>query len=129
LPGGFGWLSAGTCTLEVKVGDWMTASPGNAPSQECRSDLASWRNAVIEIVLHDAEDGQGSGGRYRVVGLAAFRVTGYRFPRDAWPASFRCPADTGSSGTCLRGEFTRVTTTSGSLGGIDFGVTATRLVG
>jgi hypothetical protein len=129
LPGGFGWLTADDCTIDVKVGSWMPSSPGNAPSQACRTDLSSWRNSVVDIVLHDAEDGQGSGGRYRIVGLAAFRVTGYRFPRDAWPANFRCPADSGNSATCLSGEFTKVTTTSGSLGGIDFGVTTTRLVG
>jgi hypothetical protein len=129
LPGGFGWLVADGCTLDVRSGEWIASSPGNAPSQACRNDLASWRNAVIEITLFDAEAGQGSGGQYRIVGVAAFRVTGYRFPRDAWPTNFRCPGGTGGSATCIRGEFTRVSTTAGSLGGIDFGVITTRLVG
>jgi len=129
LPGGFGWLTAGTCSLDVRVGDWLNASPGNSPSQSCRNQLTSWRNAVIQISLFDAESGSGSGGRYRVAGIAAFRVLGYRFPSDAWPSDFRCPAATGNSGTCLYGEFTRATTTGGSLGGPDFGVRTTRLAG
>lgn len=129
LPGGFGWLAASGCSIDVKTGDWLTAAPGNSPSQACRSDLTSWRNAVIEITLFDAEQGTGSGGSYRVAGIAAFRVTGYRFPSATWPQGFRCPAATGNSGTCLRGEFTRVSTTGGSLGGPDFGVRTTRLVG
>ena len=129
LPGGFGWLTASGCSLTVKVGDVLNAATGNSPSQACRSDLSSWRNAIIQITLFDAESGTGSGGQYRIAGIAAFRVLGYRFPRDEWPRNFRCPAATGNSGTCLYGEFTRVTTTGGSLGGPDFGVRTTRLVG
>lgn len=129
LPGGFGWLTANGCTIDARVGDWLNAAPGNSPSQACRDDLVDWRNAVIEITLFDDEAGTGSGGRYRIAGIAAFRVLGYRFPSERWPQNFRCPAASGNSGTCLYGEFTRVTTTGGSLGGPDFGVRTTRLVG
>ena len=129
VPGGFGWLAADDCSVDVSMGDWLSASTGNSPSQACRSDLANWRDAVIQITLFDAESGTGSGGSYRIIGLAAFRVLGYRFPSDAWPNGFRCPAATGNSGTCITGEFTRVSTTGGALGGIDFGVRTTRLAG
>lgn len=129
LPGGFGWLTAVGCSIDVRVGDVLTASPGNSPSQACRDDMTSWQGAVLEITLFDQEAGTGSGGRYRIAGIAAFRVLGYRFPSNVWPRNFRCPAATGNSGTCLYGEFTRVTASGGSLGGPDFGVRTTRLVG
>lgn len=129
LPGGFGWLSASGCALDVRVGDWVYADPGNSPSKACRNALDDWRNAVIEITLFDDEAGTGSGGRYHIAGIAAFRVLGYRFSGEVWPKNFRCPAARGNSGTCLYGEFSRVTVTGGSLGGPDFGVRTTRLVG
>jgi Flp pilus assembly protein TadG len=128
LAGGFGWLSSTNCLATIVAGQWVNDKPGNSIPNGC--DPTLWRNAEVLIPMFDQTNGlNGNNGSYRVVGFAGFRVLGYRFPSAPWPNGFQCPGQPGNNGTCLYGEFTRVTTTADGFGGADFGVRVIRMIG
>jgi hypothetical protein len=128
LPGGFGWLQpAGDCVVPVTAGGWAPSSTG-VPQPTC-VDLVALRNKTVLLPIYDIDAGTGAGGQYRIVGFAAFHLTGYKFTgQDKWPNNIQCPG-TGNSGTCIKGYFTTMTTTGTTFGGPDMGVTITKLVG
>jgi hypothetical protein len=129
LPGGFGWLDAGSdCEAQITVGDWVDDKPG-ASKPSCL-DLVPLQNTTVLLPVYNDTNGlTGSNGEYRIVGFAAFHITGYRFPGNVFPAGLRCPPSPGTSGSCLRGYFTGFTTTGTVFGGPDMGVTIIKIVG
>jgi Putative Flp pilus-assembly TadE/G-like len=133
LPGGFGWVATtqGTCTTPtLTAGQWVHAGTGNSVPSGC--NLSAWRNQEVLITIFDDERGTGANGEYHIAGFVGFRVLGYRFPGNAnrWPNGFQCPEGSGNSASCIRGEFTRVTNSTGEFGGgSDFGASVVKLVG
>jgi Flp pilus assembly protein TadG len=130
LPGGFGWLDAGgDCEADIDAGGWVDDKTGNGVPNGC--DPADWRNVEVLLPVYDQTNGlTGSNGEYHVIGFAGFRITGYRFPGNRWPDSFPdCPLEPGNSGTCIRGEFTRVTATGDEFGGPDLGARIIKMIG
>lgn len=132
-PGGFGFLDVGDlCTTRATTGAWVSGDPGT--NWVCTNDdRVALQNAVILVPLHDPDQtvGTGSNAEYWITGMAAFRVTGYRFPgggggNPAWPSGFSCGPGPGSA--CIRGIFVRDFVPEGDIGGIDFGVSVVKLV-
>ncbi len=131
LPGGFGWLdSSTTCRLSLSADGWVSGDSGNNVPAGC--NLTTWRNQELVVAIYDAERGTG-GGEYHIAGFIGLIITGYRFPggpANRWPSSFTCPAAPGGSGSCIRGEFSRFSTSLGTFGGgADFGGRVIRMVG
>lgn len=128
LPGGFGWLApAADCEVPITAGGWAPSSTG-VPPPNC-VDLVGIRNTTVLLPIYDVDAGTGAGGQYRIVGFAAFYITGYKFTgQDKWPNGIQCPG-TGNSATCIKGYFTGFTTTGTTFGGPDMGVTIIKLVG
>lgn len=137
LPGGFGWLAGSSmCQITLSADGWVSGDPGNNVPQGC--DLTSWRNRELIIAIFDAERGTG-GGEYHLVGFLGLIITGYRFqsagPASRWPTGFSCPPPAGVPGngnniSCIRGEFSRFTTSIGDFGdGPDLGGRVIRMVG
>jgi hypothetical protein len=139
LPGGFGWLDSQNCKATVDAdADSVGSDPGNSLPPGC--DPTKWRDAEVVIPLYDecarkASDATkcetGQGAEYHIVGFVGFKVLGYKVGNASWnmPGDGKCPNTTGSSGRCLYGQFTRVTT-SGDIGdGTDFGARAITMVG
>ena len=132
-PGGFGWLDVGAspCSLTVPAESWVSADPGNSAPHSC--DLTTWQNADITIPIYNAVTGQGNNTTYHVVGFGRFHVTGYKFPGKRWTiegTTLSCPGESGNSGTCVRGWFTRFENDARSIyKGSSFGVSGVMLVG
>ena len=131
LPGGFGWLDSSTsCRLSLSADGWVSGDSGNNVPAGCV--LSTWRNQELVVAIYDAERGTG-GGEYHIAGFIGLIITGYRFPggpANRWPSSFTCPAAPGGSGSCIRGEFSRFSTSLGTFGGgADFGGRVIRMVG
>jgi hypothetical protein len=132
LPGGFGWLDDGPgCDeeIDIEVGELVDDKTG-AAAPTCL-DLDQLRDATVLVPVYTDTNGlTGTNGEYRIVGFAAFHVSGYRFPGgNVYPPGLRCPPNPGFSGTCLRGYFTGFTTTGTGFGGPDLGVNIIKLVG
>jgi len=130
-PGGFGFLDVGDlCTTQATTGAWAPGDPGT--NWVCTSeDKAALQNAIILVPLHDPDQtvGSGTNAEYWIVGMAAFRVSGYNLPGTGppgWPAGFNCGQGSGSA--CIRGIFVRDFVPEGDIGGIDFGVSVVKLV-
>jgi hypothetical protein len=85
-------------------------------------------NTTVLLPIYDQITGTGSNGKYHIVGFAALYLTGYKF-KDTVPSSMSCPGTPGNSADCLRGYFTKFTTTGTVFGGPDMGVTIFKLVG
>ena len=108
LPGGFAWVdTTGSCTQNSGIlgsGTWLNSDTGNTPSAGCgTADFAKMLNKVILIPLFDDATGNGSQGKYHVVGYAAFKMTGYNFG-----GSFKTsPAPCNGNDRCVKGYFTR----------------------
>jgi hypothetical protein len=125
VPGGFGWTNEnGTCTALFLSGNTIASNPGNALPNDCSP--ANWLNKDILMPIFTSATGTGGNAIYTVGGFAEFRVTGYRLTGNNNAGS---PAPCSPPDTCLGGYFKRFTTNLGEIGGGDFGVVATQLVG
>jgi hypothetical protein len=130
-PGGFGFIEVGDgCISQATSDSWIPGDPGTnwVCSQEEKEAL---QNAIILVPLHDPEQtiGTGTNAEYKIVGMAAFRITGYNLPGGGpptWPTGFTCGPGPGSA--CIRGIFVRDFVPEGDIGGIDFGVSVVKLV-
>jgi Putative Flp pilus-assembly TadE/G-like len=136
LPGGFGWLADdGACRSEIDQDRWIDNGTGNSVPQGC--DLTEWQNAEVLLPIYDDLQRTGNNGEYHVIGFVGFKITGYNFNGNSndWPKPpeaprVDCPGNGGDE-TCLRGEFTRIVTSDGGIGGggEDFGARAVRMIG
>lgn len=130
LPGGFGWITfTSGCSLTITAGGTVSADTGNN-TPGC-IDFAAWQNRQIIVSVYDTATGSGSGGSYHIVGFVGFTVSAYAFQGggNTWPSGFTCPGTSGSSGSCIQGQFTRVVT-DGSFGGtVNLGSQVIKMVG
>ncbi|MGC0141500.1 TadE/TadG family type IV pilus assembly protein [Pseudactinotalea sp. Z1732] len=104
VPGGFGWLRPGTSgcgSISTATGDWVRTDTGNNSPCE-QATFQDWLGEPVLVPLFDDARDNGSGAQYRIIGYAAFTLTGYRFPGMSHNAS-QC---TGGD-NCIRGTFGR----------------------
>jgi hypothetical protein len=136
-PGAFGWLvpEGGECEVWVEEGVEEPADPGHGagrPPRECdASYITSLLYQDVVVPIFSSVSGQGSGTRYQIAGLAAFRITGLDLGSKQFtaPDGFKCPTEQGQAAImCLRGEFTSTELSFGDTGGEDFGVTVVKLI-
>ncbi len=110
LPGGFGWLAAGAgCALTISPSGTLPADPGVGASSPCADSLASRVGTLLFLPVYDQASGMGAGGTYRIVGLAAFYLSGYNLP-GAHPNKVSSPAGgdlCSGSDKCIYGWFTQ----------------------
>ena len=112
IPGGFGYLvtDPGTCEVTSAVDQWLFSDTGNTPPAGCESaDFAAFLDREVLLPIYDEVDGQGSAGRYRVHGYAAFRLTGYHLVPGQYSTQNKlCGQGQGSNNMrCVTGYFTR----------------------
>lgn len=118
LPGGFGYLNSSLgCQASVAAGDWVEGKPGASVPAACTSFMDNALGKMVLIPVFDCVSDhtkvcpKATGGAdtwYRVKGLAAFYVTGYKLPSYNSPplnAATTCP----SGQKCLYGWFTEAT--------------------
>ncbi|MFP5316925.1 MAG: pilus assembly protein TadG-related protein [Acidimicrobiia bacterium] len=124
IAGGFGWLDpvAGTCHLELSAGGVASAKTGAPVPASC--DFGTLLGKELLVPIFDAITFSGTIARYHVVGFAAFKLTGYRFP-----ATNSTPRPCSPPKTCVSGIFTHfVESSGGPIGGGEFGVSIVKLV-
>ena len=139
-PGGFGWLAAFTnCLTTISAGGWVDVSTGVSTPSACHP--ADWRDKDLVLAIFDETNfGTGNNLKYHVLGLAAFHVTGYSFTGGGADGFYSlggefskakqlCSLSPGGSGICIRGYFTKVSTSADDLGGPSLGVTTIKMVG
>jgi hypothetical protein len=132
LPGGFGRVIAANCEAHLTVGQWADVDTGADLAAGC--DVKSWQDEELLIAVFDETNGlTGANGAYHIVGLAGFKVSGYRIVASGGGGGVQkfgsCTPDSPSD-QYLCGEFTRVTTDAGGFGtGDDFGARVIKMVG
>ncbi|MET4589094.1 TadE/TadG family type IV pilus assembly protein [Arthrobacter sp. 754] len=137
-PGGFGWLVPNAeCSTDIVAGGTVLGQPGNSfpkvggSDKVCQDVLAGILNEPVLIPLFSsALDGGGDKTKYKLIGFAAFEVTGYRFGGSLEVDDDLAPD---CSGECrgLQGYFTRFVTidegTVAASGSFNFGATKVHL--
>lgn len=86
-PGGFGWLEPNAnCSADITIGGTILGQPGNSfpkvggSEKICEDVLAAILNEPVLIPLFSsALNGGGDKTAYKLIGFAAFKVTGYKF--------------------------------------------------
>ena len=145
LPAGFGWLNQGDCVANINVVDgeqWVARQGGNAPPNNCDPPVLG--TTLLVPIFGDyvfknepawnnqCDPPSGSDvGCYLVVGFAAFKITGFRFPGgQAWVEPDPPDAPCDGSQSCIRGVFTLdlCTTDCTGGGGNNFGATTVWLI-
>ncbi|MGB5952930.1 MAG: pilus assembly protein TadG-related protein [Ornithinimicrobium sp.] len=111
VPGGFGWLSvvSGSCTASTAVGNLAASKPGKAVPSDCTTgDLEALQGRTVLLPIFDEAFDGGSNASYRIMGYAAFTITGYHFgpPKFSWNSGCK------GNDRCLHGYFTRFADTS-----------------
>ena len=105
VPGGFGWLTAGSgCTSTAAIGQTLYSSPGASVPGGCSTtDFEAVQNRTVLLPLFDQAGDTGSSAWYHLYGYAAFTVTGYSFVGQyKWNGS-----GCGGNDRCIKGYFTR----------------------
>lgn len=154
-PGGFDWLCPNTsgivgatcnnnssCSTNITLsssGTYYTAqsSTGNKPPPPCNTVIPQDLNQVVYLpVFSGAITPQGHNTEYLLVGLAAFKLTGWANLATVTPkSSIPSPEPSGCSASdvCVFGEFTQalvpVSHGVGSPGSGNFGAEAVQLSG
>jgi hypothetical protein len=107
-PGGFGWLntSPGSCSAQTSMGTVSTDTGNNVPNTCSQAYLRGLIGGppVLMPIFSEILNPQGNNATYRIIGFAAFEVTGYRFSG----SQYNEPAgDVPCSGNdrCIRGRF------------------------
>lgn len=80
VPGGFGWLDAENCSATASVRNgavWVGSSPGNSPPQSCDPSNFPLGTPLLFPVFDDTS-GTGQGAQFRIIGYAAFELSGYQ---------------------------------------------------
>jgi hypothetical protein len=103
-PGVFGWVDAnGACRLPT-VPTWYPGEPG-APSLTCRNALSAAVGQVRLIPVYDRTQASGSNTLYRLYGIAAFVVTGFRVPGRTADSIITGDPPCGPGQSCISGYF------------------------
>ncbi len=129
-PGNFGWVSwddsPGHTSEETlvanlsdlkrsgtwRVGDLLPTGPGVKNSQNVTQALQRWIDKSVTVPIYDQVTGQGANTRYRIVGFARMRLTGFNFEgRDKY----------------ITGQFENWVERTGEGGCVDLGVCAVKL--
>jgi hypothetical protein len=110
LPGGFGWLAAGSgcTTLNLSAGGTVAADPGVSASS-CADLISASVGKVLFLPVYSAATGSGSTGSYTIAGFAAFYVSGYSLP-GAHPTRVASPVGghlCSGADKCIYGWFTQ----------------------
>ena len=125
LPGNFGWLDSTNCEAKTTlVGTppevWVEADPGKAPSGSgcTQAIFDAYRDAgqpVLIPVYDKIGDQPGNDGQFRLMGFAAWVITGWSFPgvKDPDNPGLKCPAPSCSG---IRGYFTNWVSVEDALG-------------
>lgn len=112
-PGAFGWLSR-QCQSLIVSDTWIKVDPG-ASGLTC---LPLLKGTVVFLPVFDITNGlTGGNTQYHIVGFAALRLSGWKFPGDS-----SVPAPLGCSQPCIAGTFLNYVTTDQVGGGGNFGV-------
>ena len=83
-----GWLNP-HCKVTVTAGGWVNDDTGNNGSSCINSALV---NTTVLLPVYDQLTGTGSGGKYHIVGFAAFYLTGFKFNgNNKSPSTMTCP--------------------------------------
>ncbi|HEU5108772.1 MAG TPA: pilus assembly protein TadG-related protein [Micromonosporaceae bacterium] len=103
-PGVFGWLDVnGLCRLTT-VPDWYWGDAGS-PSLTCRNALSAAVGRITMIPVYDVTFGNGVNTLYRLYGIAAFVVTGFRVPGRTADSTVTGDPPCGTGESCVSGYF------------------------
>lgn len=113
ISGGFGWLASdGTCHADINADTGIVSSdPGGSIPSDCKNVIAGLVGTIVYIPIFteiDGSGGKGSGGWFRIDGVAAFYLAGYGSPAakpksyDGYTSSLGCD---GASYSCLWGWY------------------------
>ena len=102
IPGGFGWLAhPGQCSVYDVAVDFaaLAVDPGADPPTDCaelfakfKSDIGLGKNVIVILPVYDTTTGTGSSGSYKIMGFAAFQITGWQFSGSTeWKFRSTCP--------------------------------------
>lgn len=133
-PGGFSWLDeTGPCSALVPGHGVFGGSTGVAASSECQAKLEQARinRTVLWMPVFDGVRGTGQSVEYRLRGVSAFVVTGYRLSGANAPSILSGRMLCNGSDRCLYGYFTTALVPSPFLDDSvpSYGVKAVTLVG
>ena len=140
ISGNFAWLDASSndpCKAFITAGNTVGGDPGNNPEIDKNTCAAVFdaMKAGEEFVIpvFNRVDNPGQPAVYTVAGFVGYRFTGWKLSGNTWPSGFDCPDPyTGGPGggdlRCFRGQFTRLME-AGGFGGVNYGVTAIKMVG
>jgi hypothetical protein len=133
LPGGFGWLDTNEdCAATTDTSGWVDDSTGVPPPNSCSTaELTAMVGQIVSIPIFGETNGlSGANGAYRIVGYAAFYLTGFRFPSANHKSILSGGLPCTGSDHCLSGVFTiDPTPSSGTIGGPSLGVTVVQMSG
>lgn len=151
VPGGWGFLdptqddaSTQDCALDITIGQYYDGSSGNSipnPKAQCKAVLSEWAAEIAAapsgqkyttayFPVFSKAEGNG-GGTYLIEGIAAFRISAWKFSGNGTPDVYPASLPSGCTGNCrgIYGEFIRMVD-PGELtggGGTDMGVNTVRL--
>jgi Putative Flp pilus-assembly TadE/G-like len=133
LPGGFSQLLGSGCAVTISAGGTAAGQPGGALQTLVPCITNPGPPALphdVLIPMYDAAACQSAGcnghGPYTILGFAVFHITGYSFNGNNYAGTLgkKCPEEKDRGKYCLRGDFIKFTTTSGTPGpSTDYGVT------
>ncbi len=137
IPEGYSWLrdTSGTCRTPVSVGGSYRIRTNNSPSSACRSLLNALRDSGEPVLMpiYDQVTGSGSGTRFRIMGIAAFVVTGWNLPGFVSSSTLTGTdyCDTAAlRGTCIYGYYTQTLVPgTATIGGPELGANVVALIG
>lgn len=149
-PGGFYSISAGGCTSNSVIGDWVQGTTGNSsPCSMVAPDGSTIKGKVVYVPVFDCKysgpttitastdcnTGTGSNTYYHIAGYAAFYISGWWFSSDkaksAWNNLYPC----GNPDRCVSGWFLKDLVPAGQItptvpGGVpNFGLTTVQQAG
>lgn len=133
-PGQFGWLDNENCYAEIAADATVGGEVGNNVSRDCRALFHRAQQELLNtdqlIPIFDSVSGQGQNAQYHLIGIAAFRITGWYFAGQYY-APTRPTAPCSGDERCLRGYFVRFTSITGvpDPDAPDLGVNTARLIG
>lgn len=135
-PGNFGWLLGSNGRCPAKLDPTVYATPGDTGNNipgPCKDTIKQFQNAVVRVPIYDVAGGTGSGGWFHVIGLAAFKILGYRLsgnPEFNWNNDVHGALSCTGSCRGIIGTFVKIVSLDSDLtpGGTDFGVSTISLL-
>lgn len=132
IPGGFGWLVAGSeCTVPTDAGGYADSDTGANVDQKCESYLMGLVGKTLLLPVFDHAHGTGANGKFRILGYAQLEITSYCFSNSGvyGPDSGACKNNPdGKNNPNLWGKFVKSVPLDAEIGeGEDYGVTTVEL--